>query len=91
MGLTSRVVLAAIDYAEGRPVADAPPSLKVYALSKRLPGLWSGTDLLDAPGQLLAELMAYAGEESRVAAEEAARESRRHGHAGGPRVAGRRR
>lgn len=84
---------AAVDYAEGRQVRAAPPSLRVYALAKRLPGLWSGTDLLDADGQLLAELVVYAEEEARVTAEEQARaESRANGRgASGRNVAGMRR
>jgi len=70
------VFAAAVDYAEGRSVTDAPPSLRVYTLAKRLPGLFSGTDLLDGDGQLLAELTVYVDEEGRVANENAARQAR---------------
>jgi hypothetical protein len=68
-------------------------------MTKKLPGVWSSTDLLDVDGQLLAELMVYADEEARVSNEEAARakaEQRRAETRGpttprsGRRVAGRR-
>lgn len=68
---------AALDFAEGRPVTGAPPSLRVYVLAKRQPGMFSGTDLLDGDGQLLAEFLCYAAEQSRVEQEEAARERAR--------------
>lgn len=38
-------------------------------LAKGLPGLFSGSDLLDGDGQLLAELEVYTAEENRVANE----------------------
>jgi sRNA-binding protein len=71
-------------------VSAAPPSLRVYTLAKRLPGLWSGTDVLDLDGQLLAELEVYAAEEARVSNEEAQRAQAETRRAGGSRVAGRR-
>jgi hypothetical protein len=57
-------------------VSRPPPSLSIYTLSKRLPGLWSGTDLLNGDGQLLVELRAYADEEGRVANEQAEQQAR---------------
>ena len=83
--------LAAVEYADGGSVASPPPSLKVYSLAKRLPGLWGTTDLLDGDGQLLAELMVYAAEEGRAANERVRREERetRNAQRGAGRVAGR--
>lgn len=57
----------------------APPSLRVYALAKQLPGLWSSTDLLAVDGQLLVELTVYADEENRVANEQRERQARDSG------------
>jgi hypothetical protein len=72
-------------------VHHAPPSLRVYTLARKLPGLWSGTDLLDLPGQLLVELETYAAEENRVANEEHSRSLResRRATSSGSKVAGR--
>ena len=74
-------------------MSNAPPSLRVYTLAKRLPGLFSGTDLLEGDGQLLVELTVYAEEEARVSNEEAerARAETRRATSGGSKVAGRRR
>ena len=47
-------------YANGNPVRSPPPSLSVYLLAKRTPGMWSGLSILDEDGQLYAELQAYA-------------------------------
>lgn len=74
-------------------MANPPPSLRLYGLARKLPGLFSGTDLLEGDGLLLLELEAYAAEEARVQSEEAARarHQNRHAAASGPRVAGSRR
>lgn len=84
---------AAKDYAEGRSVPNAPPSLRVYILAKRTPALLSGTNLLDAPAQLGAEIEVYVHEEARAEREAAERADRQspHGTPRGRRVAGRRR
>lgn len=65
-------------------MTNPPPSLRVYTLAKQLPGLFSGTDLLDADGQLLVELELYAAEENRANAERMARDQARERRAQGP-------
>lgn len=66
---------AAVDYAAGRVVASAPPSLRVYILAKRYPLPLSA--LLEEDHLLMVELEVYRAEEDRVEAEHRAREARR--------------
>lgn len=82
---------AAIDYAEGRPVSAAPPSLRLYALAKRLPGVLGSVDMLDAPQDLWIEFEVYAAEEARVARESAQRQDRQARKSGSSRLPSRRR
>lgn len=48
--------------------------MRVYTLTKQLPGLWSATDLLEEDGQLLVELEAYAQAEVAASNERANRD-----------------
>lgn len=63
--------VAAEEYAAGKPVANPPPSLRVYTLAKQIPGTIGNP--LDEDGQLWAELELYAYEEGRAQAEAARR------------------
>lgn len=53
--------MAAADaYARGRPIGAAPPSLRLWALGKALPGLDLGLNVLAEPYELMRELECYA-------------------------------
>lgn len=74
---------AADNYAKGKPVADVPPSLRVYALAKDLPGMVR-LDLLAEAWELWRELGAY-GAASAAEARRRNNEQRRQGRRKGRR------
>lgn len=67
-------------------MAGAPPSLRLYALAKAVPGILGTFSPLDEHPALLAEWQAYAAAQGQHEREEATRRKRN-----GPRVAGHRR
>lgn len=52
-------------------------------MAKKLPGLFGGSDLLDQPAELWAEMSVYAAEEARVQMASAERAERRNRTSGG--------
>ncbi len=69
----SPVARAARAYARGEPVHHVPPSLRLFVLSRRVPGVLAGINVLDEAPELWLELETI-GEI--VAGEEAARQER---------------